>query len=152
MIKFDLPIERSSEDILNRGCFAQNLAQVLLEYSSAESFSIGLYGKWGSGKTSLLNMVIEKITAANDGTIILRFNPWLCADANQLISQFFKQLATAIRMKQSAKEQAWQLIDQYGDFFEMTNMIPVVGGVLSTGSKLLVKKSREKSREKSRSM
>ena len=106
MISPDLPITKARDDILNRSSFAKNLAKVLLEYSCSSSFSIGLYGEWGSGKTSLLNMVIEEIADKDSHAVILRFNPWLCSDSKQLISQFFKQLATAIKMKKTATDKA----------------------------------------------
>ena len=59
---------------------------------------MGLYGKWGAGKTSVINMLTEElcrlIAENNDeNTIILHFNPWLFTDQIQLITQFFKQLA-----------------------------------------------------------
>lgn len=55
MISPDLPITKSSEDTLNRKSFAQSLAHVLLQSSFSTAFTVGLYGTWGSGKTSLLN-------------------------------------------------------------------------------------------------
>ena len=91
MISPDLPITKSEEDALNRSNFAKNLAQAVIQCTFPTSFSIGLYGKWGSGKTSLLNMVIEEIENIEESTIILRFNPWLCSDPKQLVIQFFKQ-------------------------------------------------------------
>lgn len=45
MISPDLPITKSDEDLLNRGSFAQSLAQVLLQYSFSDSFTIGLCGE-----------------------------------------------------------------------------------------------------------
>ena len=77
MINPDLPISRASEDKLNRSSFAKSLAKVLLDYTAPYSFSIGLYGEWGSGKTSLLNMVLETVEEIDKDAVILRFNPWL---------------------------------------------------------------------------
>ena len=73
MISPDLPITKSEEDVLNRSNFAKNLAQAVIQCTFPTSFSIGLYGKWGSGKTSLLNMVIEEIENIEESTIILRY-------------------------------------------------------------------------------
>ena len=99
MISPDLPIMKSSEDKLNRESFVKSLANVILQSAFPTSFTVGLYGAWGSGKTSLLNMVIEQIERSSTDVVILRFNPWLCSDPKQLITQFFKQLASAIKMK-----------------------------------------------------
>ena len=58
MISPDLPITKSTEDKLNRCAFAKSLAKTILHYSFPSSFTIGLYGEWGSGKTSLVNIAI----------------------------------------------------------------------------------------------
>lgn len=34
-----------------------------------------MYGKWGSGKTSIVNMVLEAVKEDGSNTIIVRFNP-----------------------------------------------------------------------------
>lgn len=135
MINPDLPITKSSEDKLNRGSFANSLANVLIEYSAPYSFSIGLYGEWGSGKTSLLNMVLETVEERDKDVVVLRFNPWLCSDPNQLITQFFKQMAAAIKLKKPTGDRVWELIDQYGDVLDATSLIPVAGQALSTAGK-----------------
>ena len=56
LISPDLPITKSTEDKLNRGEFAKSLAKTISQYSFPSSFTIGLYGEWGSGKTSLLRI------------------------------------------------------------------------------------------------
>src|SRR5699024_5055002 len=66
----DLPITKSTEDKLNRGAFAKSLAKTILQYSSPSSFTIGLYGEWGSGKTSLVNMVLEAIEDIDSSAIV----------------------------------------------------------------------------------
>lgn len=144
MISPDLPITKSDDDVLNRRSFAKNLAHVLLQYHCLSSFSVGLYGEWGSGKTSLLNMVLENVESADNSTVILRFNPWLCSDSKQLISQFFKQMAAAIKMKKPAAVHAWELIDQYADIFDSANLIPGAGTALAAASKILAKKAKKR--------
>ena len=142
MISPDLPITKSDEDLLNRGSFAQSLAQVLLQYSFSASFTTGLCGEWGSGKTSLLNMVIENVEKTDNSVVILRFNPWLCSDPKQLISQFFKQMATAIKLKKPTADQAWKLIDQYANVFDAVKLIPVAGTYIAAASKVFTAKAK----------
>lgn len=149
MLNPDLPIERVSEDALNRQNFSQNLAKVMLEYSSPDAFAIGIYGKWGSGKTSVLNMILETIEEKSQDVVILRFNPWLCADSKQLVTQFFKQLSSAIKLKTPTKTKVWKLIDNYADVFELSGMIPVAGGILSAVGKILGKKAKAYSEQHS---
>lgn len=142
MLSPDVPIKESQKDILNRKSFAQSLAKVMINYSAPDAFTIGLYGPWGSGKTSVINMVLEAIAASSDDVVILRFNPWLCADSKQLITQFFKQLATAIKLKRKGSERIWQLIDDYSDILELSGGVTIAGTILSTIAKILGKKAR----------
>ncbi len=56
----DEPIERVEQDALGRADFAQSVADLILTAPQGSSSQvIGLYGKWGEGKTSLKNMVAE---------------------------------------------------------------------------------------------
>ncbi len=70
MISPDLPITKSNEDRLNRNVFAKSIARTMLQYSFPSSFTIGLYGEWGSGKTSLVNMVLEAVEDSDNNTTI----------------------------------------------------------------------------------
>lgn len=143
MISTDLPITKSDDDILNRSSFAQNLAKVIIQYSCQSSFSIGLYGEWGSGKTSLLNMVLEAVEKSDTDAVILRFNPWLCSDPKQLISQFFKQMSTAMKLKKSVSSQICEVIDEYADFFDIASIIPIVGPFVAAAGKTANKKAKK---------
>ena len=148
MLSPDLPIEKLEEDGLNRGSFAESLAKTLVQYSFPSSLTIGLYGEWGSGKTSLLNMVFENVERIDDGVVVLRFNPWLCSDSKQLVTQFFKQMATAIKLKKRAADKAWELIDQYADILGATSVIPVAGEIVAAVTKVITKKAEEETKER----
>lgn len=54
----------------------------------------GIYGKWGEGKTSLMNFVKSKLFAQgkDDGIIIAEFNPWLVNNDEALLQEFFKTI------------------------------------------------------------
>lgn len=152
MISPDLPIMKSSEDKLNRESFAKSLANVILQSAFPTSFTVGLYGAWGSGKTSLLNMVIEQIERSSTDVVILRFNPWLCSDPKQLITQFFKQLASAIKMKKPTADTVCELVDQYADLFDAASLIPYAGAAIAAAGKMFTTKARKRMNRKSNDM
>jgi len=137
----DLPIENAKDDALNRGAFAENLAKVMLNYTVPEGFVIGIYGKWGSGKTSVINMVLEKAKSMYEDDaqkpIVLRFNPWLYSEQQQLISQFFKQLSSAIKINRPKLEILFKHMNAYADILELARLIPLIGGSVADAGKLL---------------
>ena len=146
MFNSDLPIKKTNEDALNRSSFVENLAKAMLDYTVPEGFTIGMYGKWGSGKTSIINMILEQVeilsTDLPQKPIILKFNPWLCSDPKQLISQFFKQLSSAIKIKQPKLDEVCKFMNDYSDAFDIAGTIPMAGTILSTVGRIINKKAK----------
>ena len=73
----DKPILSHSDDILGRSVLAENIAKVVknccsFNITKDESFVIGIQGEWGSGKTSLLNMIEENIDG--NETVLVKMN------------------------------------------------------------------------------
>ncbi len=146
MLNSDLPIKKIKEDALNRKSFTESLAKIMIDYTVPEGFAIGIYGKWGSGKTSVINMVLEQIDLLSidqlQKPIVLRFNPWLCSEPKQLVTQFFKQLSSAIKIKKPKLDNIYKFMDDYADAFELAGIIPIAGGILATAGKVFVKKAK----------
>jgi len=144
MFKPDQPIKSYKEDILGRHPFAQSLANAILSYQAKDSIVIGLFGAWGSGKTSIINMALEHIDLVsknkidNEKPIIIRFNPWNYSDQNQLVTQFFRQLSVALRRPNYAMDakKAGKRLETYAKFFEPFALIPTVGPIASILSKV----------------
>ena len=61
MFYSDKPIGSNNEDMLNRKGFAKILARTLVHLESRDTFTVGLFGKWGSGKTSLMHQIRETL-------------------------------------------------------------------------------------------
>lgn len=93
----DAPIKERKEDLLNRSGFAKQLAKFLLEVESQNGCCVGLFGQWGSGKSSIINMVVEEIKIKSEvediTNIVMFFNPWNFSFADQLLKQYFILLA-----------------------------------------------------------
>lgn len=52
---FDAPLENPDHDLLGTVPYAQKLAEFI--FSVTPPFTIGIYGEWGSGKTSFVNFI-----------------------------------------------------------------------------------------------
>jgi len=139
----DKPIKRRHEDRLNRVEFAEQLAKTLLSLHKGEfeeTFTVGLYGKWGCGKTSIVNLTLseieriekeEKIPEARK-LIHLDFEPWNFSDTNQLIQQFFVQLASKFeKSSEAAKKTVGKYLRDYAGAFSLLKAVPYVGEVLA---------------------
>ena len=126
MLNIDKPITKRGEDFLNRTSFADNISTAIKNYDkNGDSLTIGLYGKWGSGKTSIVNMIVEVLETDKD-IIVFKFEPWIYSDTEQLISHFFREFAKAIKHKDHAKEvlRIGEELETYASFFEPMSMIP----------------------------
>lgn len=138
MFLSDEAITKQSEDLLNRKNFVERITKSILDYKSNVSFSIGIYGKWGSGKTSVLNMIIEQINKqSTEKVIVMRFNPWLCVNEQQLTSQFFRQLRNQLGLSNQKLDVLCNFVDKYADTLEYGAAIPTVGNFLPILPKLL---------------
>lgn len=133
MFNPDQPIKSHKEDILGRVLFARSLGKAIVSYKESDSLVIGLFGAWGSGMTSIVNMAVEHVeeisTEKSSKPIIMRFNPWNFSDQQQLISQFFKQLSFVLKRADYAKDakKAGEKVGAYAKFFEPLKLIPTVG-------------------------
>lgn len=77
----DTPISSLKEDRLGRSRFAQHLGDAILAWKSDDSIVIGLYGRWGLGKTSILNMVVDILShqISFDNSLFCNL-PYCCCD------------------------------------------------------------------------
>lgn len=97
MLTADLPIMSRTQDRLGRCSFAKALAGAISSWAGSESLVVALYGPWGSGKTSVKNLVVEALReGAPRQNVILEFNPWAWAAQEALPSAFFTELAITI--------------------------------------------------------
>lgn len=92
------PIERSEDDRLGRKDFAGLLAGALAGSPGRRSVVVALYGDWGSGKTSTLNLCFAALEALlpEERPLVVRFNPWWYSNTGELLAQFFDELGGAL--------------------------------------------------------
>jgi predicted KAP-like P-loop ATPase len=125
MFDADRPIQKSEQDRLSRNVFAKYLARCILDHKNIESLVIGLYGGWGSGKTSVINLMLEELRYASSNMfdderpIILNFSAWSYSGQNQLIESFFRRLSSEMRRSDyfENSETIIHLLELYVSFF-----------------------------------
>lgn len=118
----DQPIASKSEDQFNRAPFATRIAETLAIRTDPSSIVIGLYGPWGDGKTSVLEMMQEELKT-HDEIIVVRFNPWHFQTEDLLLRGFFSTLADAMgRSLPSIREKAGSLLQKYGSVLSLASI------------------------------
>jgi hypothetical protein len=90
----DRPIAGVDQDLLGRAPLVDRLADWIRDAPFSDGFVIGLTGPWGSGKTSVLNLLEERLRAE---AVVVWFEPWLFSDADQLVTRFFGELSAQLR-------------------------------------------------------
>ena len=95
----DRPIETGEDDLLERKPFAMSIARQILTIPAEHGFTVAVAGPWGSGKTSVLNMVEETLKDGDNGVVPLKFNPWLFSGPEELVSRFFRELGSQVGMR-----------------------------------------------------
>jgi len=113
----DEPITKPEEDVFGREVFVNNLANDINRWSGKGSLVLALYGPWGTGKSSVLNLLKQHIEAKNAGEIIV-FDPWYFNSTEQLIQTFItiikkRTIATA---SQEDKLKLDNKFSKYGDY------------------------------------
>ncbi|WP_165368350.1 KAP family P-loop NTPase fold protein [Phytoactinopolyspora endophytica] len=100
----DDPIDGSPEapDRLGRDDYAGHVARLLDRVrGQSESSVMALIGAWGSGKSSVLDMVARKLQQSDQATpqgehdshwLVATFNPWTYGDVESLHNGFFQEL------------------------------------------------------------
>ena len=71
----DRPITKPVDDLFGRSAFAHNVVKIVSNFNIDENFVIGLYAKWGMGKTSTINLIQSELDK-NDSLEGIYVNAW----------------------------------------------------------------------------
>ena len=92
----DRPIDHRDQDLLGRRSFSEAIARQIRGTNADNGLTIAVMGEWGSGKTSVLNMVADSLSDTGNHLTLLRFNPWLFSGASDLLWRFFGELSAQL--------------------------------------------------------
>ncbi|MEP2639265.1 MULTISPECIES: P-loop NTPase fold protein [Roseobacteraceae] len=99
----DRALENEGEDKFGFVGMAKRLAPSIVEASKGDGMVIGLEGRWGSGKTSLLNFLRTELVAAQDeGIHTITIAPWLNGDTSSMVASLLEPMAAILKSKENA--------------------------------------------------
>ena len=97
---FDDPIAEESEDRLGRGEYVASLYHLITSARDGTSQVVGVYGEWGEGKTSAVQLLQSKFR--NEKTSNVRFtwfNPWSSITRKNIQAELFKSIGDRLRWR-----------------------------------------------------
>ncbi|MGP5530715.1 KAP family P-loop NTPase fold protein [Psychrobacter celer] len=133
----DKPIENAEEDLLNRADFSNSLADAILKWRNKESWIIALTGDWGIGKTSVKNLVVNRIKTTSQNTRIIEFKPWEWSSQDLIMSAFFKEVASELELRDTSKKYK-RLAEKFRKYSYYLNNIQIVASPTVKGVPLLL--------------
>ena len=132
----DQPIAADKEQDIRFGHIdiADNLRKIILNCPSL--FTIGLFGKWGSGKTTILNVLRKKLQNSGDKIAVVNFDVWKYEGDSfrrTFLKELVKQLQKTSHLPKNYKlnerlEKSIQKIIEKGKFvFNWKLLLSLVG-------------------------
>lgn len=135
-------ITELSQDKFGRSPFVFRLTDALISKKSKLSTGVivGLTGAWGSGKSSILNILKSHINITYPSAIVVSFDPWLVSGRNDLISEFMSELIRSIIPKSKDSEKLRKVASmaaKYGGHLAAAGnlLLPALGTALQGGLK-----------------
>jgi ABC-type cobalamin/Fe3+-siderophores transport system ATPase subunit len=88
----DIPLRNIENENYGRKDLIEKIAnEINLFYDEDSSFSVGIVGPWGSGKTTFVNAIKNKVSN-NEPNLIIDFNPWQYPEEANLTRAFLKEI------------------------------------------------------------
>lgn len=143
----DHPINNHEQDLLGREPLAAIVADQIVRMDASQGAVVGILGAWGTGKTSLLNLVLEKLESEESFTVV-QFNPWLFSGVEQITSALLSQIYATLKStsagwkaRKKINKAASAISDYAKSLLPAAKIIPVVRDVYTAalGSLDLVK-------------
>lgn len=91
----DRPLQAGGADRLGFADVAARIATSLVDHASNKGLVIGVDGKWGSGKSSLLYLIeaeLKKLPTGRQPSVI-NFRPWVIGNRDSLLASLFAALS-----------------------------------------------------------
>jgi len=140
----DRPISGPEEDALERDRFVTRFMDAIIDTKSRRSTGVivGITGPWGSGKSSVLQLLSKKILLSYPTAIVFRFDPWLVRGRDELLTFFFRDFTAQLESRSEDRRDLRKLAASIAKYADALSSIAkeansTAGGGLSFASWLL---------------
>ncbi|WP_209400976.1 P-loop NTPase fold protein [Pseudozobellia sp. WGM2] len=129
----DLPIEKDDDDLLNYKHHAKKVQKLIQNTSDIEeNLIIGIYGSWGYGKTSYLNLINRNLDlfpkGKGKGIMKFHFNPWRYNSEDEILFEFFEGLSKKLKASQeNSLKKAGQFIKSMSRYMKAVKLSATIG-------------------------
>lgn len=113
----DRPQTDPAQDLLGYAPFAETLTKALCNYGSSDPLVLGLYGAWGSGKSTILKFICHNLKEIpeDERPIVIEFNPWWFSGQEHLARAFLGQLQAVLPKKNEAFKELGEMLGNFSE-------------------------------------
>lgn len=122
------PDNETTLDLINIEYFVSEIAHTVLNRQLLP-ITVGVYGGWGQGKSSLIKMVQRELEAHED-VVCVSFNGWLFEGYDDAKSALMETILDAIQAKRSLPQKAQA---QFKEMLRRVNVLRVASWVPKAG-------------------
>ena len=140
-----LPDVPDYDDKLDFAPYANTLRDIILDPNTQTPLTIGIFGSWGSGKTSLMRMIERglKRTAqdreSDQQTYVIWFNAWLYSKEDALWQALVMQVLAGVRKWHRRDPVAIKRIDELAEYLHRAAGPAELGHLSISAADLLTK-------------
>lgn len=141
----DAAIHSEAEDVLGRKRFARAIAALIAEAPKDTSLRIGVYGSWGEGKSSVLQLI--RRTLLDAGHVCVWITPWLTERPEELAAQLTTQIADSLSLdisEETLAQKATRVLDKGAALGESDWRISAGAQILAAGLRRTAKEAAAK--------
>jgi hypothetical protein len=103
---YDSAQRLKTDDDLGRWRFAAEIAEVIRSTPPDWSARIGIFGKWGEGKSTVLHFLEEMLKP--EGNIVFYFTPWAVQKLDELWEEFGNAFLETLEAEKLEVESPWK--------------------------------------------
>lgn len=110
----DAPIENPGQDRFGFDPFAQSIARCILALKRPLGSVVAIHGPWGSGKSSVINLVRQHLAQDANAPVVVTIQAWWYRTEDALAIGFFQELYATLSKELPKGEKAKDALAKLG--------------------------------------